>query len=123
MLSLCLLCLSATAYVVPAAALMVLAGFALMMLVNNANVAIQSNVNDQFRGRVMALYVTVAQGSTPVGAIVAGALAEAWGLSAAFIAGGILTLLASVVVWMRLRVLGRQGRLGETRIPRAAQSD
>lgn len=112
----CLLALAFTSTLVLAAVLMVVAGYGLMMLSNNANVAIQSSVPDGVRGRVMALWVMVNQGSVPIGGLVAGAVAEVWGVPAAFLIGGIGAVVATLMVWARLRIVGRAGRLGSTRI-------
>ena len=48
----------------------------------------------------MALYVTVFAGSTPIGGLVAGAIAQAWGPPAGFLVGaGVTTLFIGLVAW------------------------
>jgi predicted MFS family arabinose efflux permease len=78
-------------------------GFASMLMVNTINVTIQNSVPDALRGRVMSLYVTVFAGSAPIGGLLAGALAEAWGAPAAFSIGAALASVVLVLVAWRLR--------------------
>ena len=54
-------------------------GLASMLMINTINVTIQNAVPDALRGRVMALYVTVFAGTAPIGGLLAGALAQAFG--------------------------------------------
>ena len=49
----------------------------------NGNTLIQTTVPDELRGRVISVYTTVFAGSTPIGALFAGALASRWGAVAA----------------------------------------
>jgi hypothetical protein len=76
----------------------------------------------------MSLYVTVFAGSAPIGGIFAGAVAEAFGTPAAFLAGSVLSLLTLAVVALGLRSAQRQGTLGVTTLDsssrgRAAAAD
>ena len=60
------------------------------------------------RGRVMALYVLVFLGGTPVGAPLIGALAEAFGPRSSIVAGGVVVTASGVVaaaVMTRVRSL------------------
>ena len=91
-------------------------GLSSMLMVNTINATIQANVSDRLRGRVMALFVTVFAGSAPLGSLFAGAVAEQWGASVAFIAGAVLSLAVLVVVAWRFRVAAGRGDLGITRI-------
>jgi hypothetical protein len=48
----------------------------------------------------MALYVTVFAGSTPVGGLIAGAVAQAWGPPAGFLVGaGVTTIFIGLAAW------------------------
>ncbi len=85
----------------PAPAFLLVAGigFASMLMINTINVTIQNSVPDALRGRVMSLYVTVFAGSAPIGGLLAGAMAQAWGAPVAFsvgafLASGVLALVA-----------------------------
>lgn len=78
----------------------ILVGFSSMLMVNSINVIVQRSVPDELRGRVMALYVTVFAGSTPIGGLVAGSVAQAWGPPAGFLVGaGVTTLFIGLVAW------------------------
>jgi MFS family permease len=74
-----------------------------MLMVNTINVTIQNSVPDALRGRVMSLYVTVFAGSAPIGGLIAGAMAQAWGAAAAFSVGAVLASGVLAVVAWRLR--------------------
>jgi MFS family permease len=80
--------------------LILLVGLSSMLFVNAVNVSVQYGVPDALRGRVMALYVTVFAGSTPIGGFFAGSVAEVWGAPAGFVAGaGISALVLGLVSW------------------------
>ena len=87
----------------------VFVGFSSMLMVNTINVTVQRNVPDALRGRVMALYVTVFAGSTPIGGLIAGSVAQAWGPPAGFLVGGGVTVLFIGLVAWQLVVLGKAG--------------
>ena len=80
-------------------------GFASMLMVNSINVTIQNSIPDALRGRVMSLYVTVFAGSAPIGGLIAGAMAQAWGAAVAFSVGAGLASAVLVVVAWRLRTV------------------
>ncbi|HEX2765216.1 MAG TPA: MFS transporter [Candidatus Limnocylindria bacterium] len=87
----------------PAFAIVVGIGFAQMMMVNTINVTVQNSVPDALRGRVMSLYVTVFAGSAPIGGLLAGSLAQAFGPGAAFSIGAAAASVVLIVVATRLR--------------------
>jgi MFS family permease len=76
---------------VPLAAF-VLLFLGLTMLINGAlaNGILQSVVPDELRGRVMATYVFVYVGFTPIGSFIAGAVARAVGVEWAIFSGGVV---------------------------------
>jgi predicted MFS family arabinose efflux permease len=85
----------------------VVVGLSSMLLVNTINIMVQRSVRDALRGRVMALYVTVFAGSTPIGGLLAGAVAQTWGPPAGFLVGaGASTLFIGLVAW-QLAVRGK----------------
>lgn len=79
-----------------AAAVLVLMG--LTMLINGAlaNGILQSVVPDELRGRVMATYIFVYVGFTPIGSFMAGALSNAIGVEWAIMSGGVIMLAYSI---------------------------
>jgi MFS family permease len=91
-------------------------GFFSMLMINTINATVQANVSDELRGRVMSLYVTVFAGSSPIGGIFAGVVAENWDVPLTFILGALFSLAAVALAWWRFRVEGHAGHLGRTRI-------
>jgi MFS family permease len=94
-----------------AGGLLVGAGFSQMLLTNTANAAVQSHVSDELRGRVVALYITIVQGSTPVGGILAGILVEHGSVALAFGVGAVASITAAVVVGLRVRAVRHAERV------------
>jgi len=72
-------------------------GLCQMTLLNSANATMQLAVDPVMRGRVMALYMAVLMGGTPIGAPLIGALAEAFGARWSLIAGGLISAGAAIV--------------------------
>ena len=90
------------------AALLVPTGMAVLVFSTTANAIVQLGSAPQMRGRVMALYVLVFLGGTPVGAPLIGALAEVFGPRSSLVAGGVVTALSGLfaaVVMTRRRSL------------------
>ncbi len=85
-------------------AVILLLGFASMLMVNTINVTIQNTVSNELRGRVMSLYVMVFAGSAPIGGFFAGAVAELWGAPAGFVLGAVLSSAFLVLVAWQLGV-------------------
>ncbi|MFD9457571.1 MFS transporter [Streptomyces sp. NPDC059985] len=83
-----------------ATALVLLAatGFASMTFAQATNHRIQLGSDPRFRGRVMALYALIMQGTTPVGALLLGWLAEHWGARSGLYVGGLVSLAAALAV-------------------------
>jgi MFS family permease len=78
---------------VPFAAI-VLLFLGLVMLISGAlaNGMLQAVVPDELRGRVMATYIFVYVGFTPIGSVIAGALARVMGVEWAIFTGGLVML-------------------------------
>jgi len=68
-----------------------------------ANTTIQLTIPDKLRGRVMSVYTTVFAGSTPIGGLVAGAMASSLGVPEAIAIGAGLSLVVGLVTiaWYR----------------------
>ena len=68
-----------------------------------ANTTIQLTVPDELRGRVMSVYTTVFAGSTPIGGLVAGAMASSLGIQEAIAIGAGLSLAVGLatIAWYR----------------------
>ena len=79
------------------ALLLVPTGMAVLTFTTTANAIVQLGSAPHVRGRVMALYVLVFLGGTPVGAPLIGALAEAFGPRSSIVLGGVVTGVSGVV--------------------------
>jgi MFS family permease len=77
-------------------------GLALLTLTTAANSMMQLGTTAEMRGRVMGLYMLVFLGGTPLGAPLAGWIAEDFGPRMAIIAGGLISVVATVVVGLVL---------------------
>jgi MFS family permease len=73
-----------------------------------ANTSVQMSTDPAMRGRVMALFMMVFMGGTPVGAPVVGWVTDAYGPRVGFLAGGVVATLAAITIGV---VLGRVGGL------------
>lgn len=91
---------------------MLLTGFGAIGMAATANTTIQLTVPDELRGRVMSVYTTVFAGSTPVGGLVAGALASRLGAPEAIAIGAVLSLIVGIVVIAWYRRAGEAGMAG-----------
>jgi MFS family permease len=101
--------------------LLVPTGFFSIYLAQAANHRVQMGVDSSYRGRVMALYVLVFLGTTPIGASLAGWWGETFGVPSSIWAAGVFSLLAGVaaLVW-QLRFSGERLRLRVRPRPRIA---
>ncbi|HUR73980.1 MAG TPA: MFS transporter [Sporichthya sp.] len=86
-------------------------GVAALLTTTAANSVMQLSVAPAMRGRVMALYITVLFGGTPVGAPVVGWLAQQYGPRWSLVLGGVITaasaLLAGVLLARRANITVR----------------
>jgi MFS family permease len=87
-------------------------GYFMIFFAQAANQRVQLGVDPEFRGRVMALYVLVFLGTTPIGSLVMGWLSASVGPRSGLWAGGILSLIAAVTIAvLQVRRTGGQVRL------------
>ena len=84
-----------------------LCGLTALVMIATANAFVQMSVHAEMRGRVMALYMCIFMGGTPLGAPILGWVAETWGARWTLIGGGALTVAGTVVSTMLLA--NRQG--------------
>lgn len=79
------------------------------MTVNvTANTTVQMGTDPAMRGRVMALYMMVFMGGSPIGAPIAGWITDSYGVRAGLAVGGAIAAAAAVVIGL---VLARVGNL------------
>lgn len=84
-------------------AALVAVGFASIVFMITGNTTLQLTSRPDMRGRVMALYSVVFLGGTPIGALVAGWTAEAFGPRWAFALGGLMAVGAGLAGRWSLR--------------------
>ncbi len=72
-------------------------GITALTMITAANTTIQLSVAPELRGRVMALYLMIFMGGTPVGAPIVGWVGEAFGARWTLLAGGGLTVLGTLL--------------------------
>lgn len=82
-------------------ALLVPAGFGMMMMGISTNTLVQGSVDDAMRGRVMAYYVMSFIGMVPLSALGAGWLSHQIGAPLTLALGGALTIVAAAVAYLR----------------------
>jgi MFS family permease len=92
------------------AALLVPAGFSMMLQMSASNTLVQSMVPDELRGRVMAVYSMMFMGMAPLGALMAGALAEIIGAPLTVVLGGAVCILGAIAFGLRLPQLTVEAR-------------
>ncbi len=83
--------------------LLALTGFASLYFAQAANHRIQLGSDPAYRGRVMALYSLILQGTTPLGALFVGWLADVSGARAGLYAGGLISAAAALGAWAAQR--------------------
>ena len=71
---------------------LVVAGLGFMTQNATANTLVQTTVPDALRGRVMSVYMMVFQGFFPIGSLIAGAVAEGFGVPVGVGFGGVIAL-------------------------------
>ena len=80
--------------------MLAIAGWSMMMITNNCNVLIQSEVPDELRGRVMGIYALVFNGSIPIGALLAGAVAQSIGSPLTVTFSAAILLVLAMIAWV-----------------------
>lgn len=92
---------------VTAVLLLLPTGFFMIYFAQAANQRVQLGTDPEFRGRVMALYVLVFLGSTPLGSLIIGWCAERYGPRSGIWIGGLVSVLATLVMAaLQLRKVG-----------------
>ncbi len=92
------------------AALLPVLGFVALMTLTASNATIQLGVDPQLRGRVMALYMMVLMGGSPIGSPILGWVGEVLGPRWTLIGGGAATAIGVLASALLIRRLRRRGR-------------
>jgi len=84
------------------AVVLVFVGLASLTFMTTANALVQTTTSPAMRGRVMALYMAIFAGGTPIGAPIVGGIADAWGPRWAIGVGALsgFVALAIALVWL-----------------------
>src|SRR5205085_12205884 len=80
--------------------LLPLVGAGMMVQTASANTILQTVVDENLRGRVMAFYSVAIMGTQPIGSLIAGILADRIGAQRTILLGGAVCAIAAV--WFRL---------------------
>ena len=92
-----------------------LTGFSVVTMLTTANAVVQTTTSPALRGRVLALYMAVVMGGTPLGAPIIGWVAEQFGPRMAILAGGAAAAIVFVIGMIWLTSGGRTSRVEGTR--------
>jgi predicted MFS family arabinose efflux permease len=76
-------------------------GYAYFVTVTALSTAIQAQIDDEVRGRVMALWIMGFGGTVPLGLLAGGAVASATSVSAVVVGGAVVALLIGAMAWLR----------------------
>jgi MFS family permease len=97
----CLMAFSLSKSLALSAAILIPAGFSMMIQMGSSNTLIQSMVPDRLRGRVMSVYSMMFMGMAPIGSLMAGAAASRFGAPATVAAGGLICMTAAGIFRLR----------------------
>ncbi|MCX4515687.1 MFS transporter [Streptomyces sp. NBC_01619] len=90
------------------AASLVPIGVLIMTFNSTANTRVQLSADPEMRGRVMALYMVVITGGTPIGAPLVGWVTDAYGPRFGMATGGAVSALAAIAIFWALSPAGRR---------------
>src|SRR5450759_4193273 len=89
-------------------AVMAVVGWSLMMITNNSNALIQSHVPDALRGRVMGVYALIFNGAIPIGALLAGTVAQRVGAPLTAMVSAAILIVFALGAWAFFPEIRRQ---------------
>lgn len=92
------------------AVLLVPVGFSMMLQMAASNTLVQAMVRDELRGRVMAVYSMMFMGMAPIGALLAGSLADRLGAPLTVALGGAVCIVGSIVFGSKLSAFRHEAR-------------
>lgn len=92
------------------ALLLVPIGFSMMLQMASSNTLVQAMVRDELRGRVMAVYSMMFMGMAPIGALLAGSLADRLGAPLTVALGGAVCIVGSIIFGSKLSAFRHEAR-------------
>ncbi|MBI1795841.1 MAG: MFS transporter [Candidatus Eisenbacteria bacterium] len=93
------------------------AGFGLILYVASTNTMLQLSTEDRYRGRIMSLYTLMFIGPAPLGALIAGGIAQRWGAPWATSFSALVLLGGAVWLVFRLRVIAAREAAERAAVP------
>ncbi len=78
---------------------MVVVGWGFMMVMNNSNAMMQTQIPDELRGRVMSVYTLVFFGSMPLGSLFAGVFAQKFNEPLTVMISAAILMALAIVAW------------------------
>jgi predicted MFS family arabinose efflux permease len=100
LVSLCLIFNGLSSSVWLVGLLLAMTGFFNIMFATNSNSALQMYAKEEYRARVMSVYSLVFAGSTPIGNLFAGYVADRYGANGAFVScGALCAILCLLIIW------------------------
>lgn len=100
-----LIALGLSRWLVVSLGLMVFTGIGFMIHMASSNTVIQTLVREEMRGRVMALYAMAFMGMTPLGSLLAGAVASRVGAPLTIVGCGVICSLGAIAFARKLHAL------------------
>ncbi len=91
--------------------LLIIIGFLNLCFLNRANTRIQLNTDDNYRGRVMSIYVLINTGSTPIGNSLTGLAMDTAGEKYGFFINGLITLILVLIFFFIYRKYLEKGKV------------
>ena len=73
-----------------------------VLVMASSNTALQTMVHEDKRGRIMSIYTMAFTGTTPMGNLVVGSVAHAWGATTALIGSGVICVLVAANFFRQL---------------------
>lgn len=80
-------------------------GMSLVLVYNLANAIVQTAVPNRIRGRIMSIYSLTFLGTMPIGSLMMGALAQKFGEQATALAGGLIVMVGSALIFYLVPLL------------------
>jgi MFS family permease len=77
-------------------------GWSFMMIMNNSNAIMQSQIPDHLRGRVMSVYSLIFFGAMPLGSLFAGSFAEKFSEPLTVMMSAVILMIFAIATWLFL---------------------
>lgn len=87
---------------------LLLVGMGGVLVMASSNTALQSRVPEELRGRIMSIFTMAFTGTMPLGNLVVGGVADAWGPKPALVGAGVICFLVGIHFYRQLPHLRAQ---------------